>query len=197
MLETCFGTKTALFLSKVKAAMFLLTVALIMQVRHSFPSALEQSTSRALFLIPAIANTASVQYTYDKGNLSSVQRTNNGKSQTYDFTHDDFGNMLTAKVGSRTLTTNVYNNSFDQLVQQTYGNGAVVSYTMISWGGRKRLPTMMAGSITEPLSVTSQNAITGKNANKKASATNRNINLRNERYRIWVQRKQGMLLGIL
>ena len=64
--------------------------------------------SRALFLVVVIANTASVQYTYDKGNLSSVQRTNNGKSQTYDFTHDDFGNMLTAKVGSRTLTTNVY-----------------------------------------------------------------------------------------
>ena len=57
--------------------------------------------------------------------------------------------------------------------------------------------TILVGSITEPLSVTSQNAITGKNANKKASATNRNINLRNERYRIWVQRKQGMLLGIL
>ena len=75
-----------------------------------------------------------MQYTYDKGNLSSVQRTNNGKSQTYDFTHDDFGNMLTAKVGSRTLTTNVYNNSFDQLVQQTYGNGAKVSYTYDNQG---------------------------------------------------------------
>lgn len=84
-----------------------------------------------------VANTASVQYTYDKGNLSSVQRTNNGKSQTYDFTHDDFGNMLTAKVGSRTLTTNVYNNSFDQLVQQTYGNGAVVSYTYDKLGRTK------------------------------------------------------------
>ena len=114
--------------------MFLLTVALILQVRHSFPSALEQSSSRALFLIVGIANTASVQYTYDKGNLSSVQRTNNGKSQTYDFTHDDFGNMLTAKVGSRTLTTNVYNNSFDQLVQQTCGNGAKVSYAYDNQG---------------------------------------------------------------
>ena len=78
-----------------------------------------------------------MQYTYDKGNLSSVQRTNNGKSQTYDFTHDDFGNMLTAKVGSRTLTTNVYNNSFDQLVQQAYGNGAVVSYTYDKLGRTK------------------------------------------------------------
>ena len=75
-----------------------------------------------------------MQYTYDKGNLSSVQRTNNGKSQTYDFTHDDFGNMLTAKVGSRTLTTNVYNNGVDQLVQQTCGNGAKVSYAYDNQG---------------------------------------------------------------
>ena len=49
-----------------------------------------------------------MQYTYDKGNLSSVQRTNNGKIQIYSFTYDGFGNMLTAKVDSRTLTTNVY-----------------------------------------------------------------------------------------
>ena len=99
--------------------MFLLTVALILQVRHSFPSALERSCSRALFLIPAIVNTASVQYTYGKGNLPSVQRTNNGKTQTYGFTYDCFGNMLTAKVGSRTLTTNVYTNNFGPLIRQT------------------------------------------------------------------------------
>ncbi len=78
-----------------------------------------------------------MQYTYDKGKLPSVQRTNNGKSQTYGFTYDCFCNMLTAKVGSRTLTTNVYNNSFDQLVQQTYGNGAVVSYTYDKLGRTK------------------------------------------------------------
>ena len=79
----------------------------LMSRNHTFArSALD--FSRALFLVVVIANTASVQYTYDKGNLSSVQRTNNGKSQTYDFTHDDFGNMLTSKVGSRTLVTNVY-----------------------------------------------------------------------------------------
>ena len=101
------------------------------------PGALERSCSRALFLIVGIANTASVQYTYDKGNPSSVQRTNNGKTQTYGFTYDCFGNMLTAKVGSRTLTTNVYNNSFDQLVQQAYGNGAVVSYTYDKLGRTK------------------------------------------------------------
>ena len=78
-----------------------------------------------------------MQYAYDKGNPSSVQRTNNGKTQTYGFTYDCFGNMLTAKVGSRALATNVYNNSFDQLVQQTYGNGAVVSYTYDKLGRTK------------------------------------------------------------
>lgn len=96
-----------------------------------------------LFLVVVIANTASLQYAYGKGNLSSVQRTNNGKTQTYGFTYDCFGNMLTAKVGSRTLATNVYTNDFGPLIRQTYGNGDVV---MITWGGRKRLPTMMAGS---------------------------------------------------
>lgn len=84
-----------------------------------------------------------MQYAYGKGNLSSVQRTNNGKTQTYGFTYDCFGNMLTAKVGSRTLAANVYTNDFGPLIRQTYGNGDVV---MITWGGRKRLPTMMAGS---------------------------------------------------
>ena len=63
------------------------------------PGALERSCSRALFLIPAIANTASLQYAYDKGNLSSVQRTNNGKTKTYGFTYDCFGNILTASDG--------------------------------------------------------------------------------------------------
>lgn len=29
-----------------------------------------------------------MQYAYDKGNPSSVQRTNNGKTQTYGFTYD-------------------------------------------------------------------------------------------------------------
>ena len=53
--------------------------------------------SRALFLVVVIANTASVQYTYDKGNLPSVQQTNNGKTQTYGFTYDCSGDELNAQ----------------------------------------------------------------------------------------------------
>lgn len=109
-------------------------------------SALEQSSSRALFLIVVIANTASVQYTYDKGNLPSVQRTNNGKSQTYDFTHDDFGNMLTAKVGSRTLVTNVY--GLDSYIGTVYcgvevtQSGLLAAYHLVGVGNmRDALPT--------------------------------------------------------
>ena len=78
-----------------------------------------------------------MQYTYDKGNLSSVQRTNNFKSQSYSFTYDNFGNMLTAAVGGRTLSTNTYLYGTGLLNQQTYGNGAVVSYTYDKLGRTK------------------------------------------------------------
>ena len=77
-----------------------------------------------------IANTANLLYTYSSGNLSSIQRTNSsGTSQTYGFTYDSFGNMLSAKVGSRNLSTNTYASGNGQLTKQTYGNGASVSYT--------------------------------------------------------------------
>ncbi len=78
-----------------------------------------------------------MQYTYDKGNLSSVQRTNNFKSQSYSFTYDNFGNMLTAAVGGRTLSTNTYLYGTGLLNQQTYGNGDVVSFTYDKLGRTK------------------------------------------------------------
>lgn len=77
-----------------------------------------------------IANTANLLYTYTNGNLSAIQRTNSsGASQTYGFTYDSFGNMLSAKVGSRNLASNIYANGNGQLTKQTYGNGATVNYT--------------------------------------------------------------------
>ena len=78
-----------------------------------------------------------MQYTYDKGNLSSIQRTNNFKSQIYSFTYDNFGNMLTAAVGGRTLSTNTYLYGTGLLNQQTYGNGDVVSFTYDMLGRTK------------------------------------------------------------
>lgn len=49
--------------------------------------------------------------------------------------------------------------------------------------------TILVGSVTEPLSVATQNAVTRNKSNTK-------MGLRNDRYRIWAQRKVGMLLGI-
>ena len=66
--------------------------------------------SRALFLVVVIANTASVQYTYDKGNLPSVQRTNNGKTQTYGFTYDSMGNIATYAAPGKGTVTYTYDN---------------------------------------------------------------------------------------
>ena len=93
-----------------------------------------------------VANTASLQYTYDKGNLSSIQRTNNGKSQIYSFTYDGFGNMLSAMVGNRILANNIYADGNGQLTKQTYGNGAEVSFTYDTLG-RKKTATYADGKI--------------------------------------------------
>ena len=84
-----------------------------------------------------VANTAQLQYNYGKGNLTSIQRTNNFKSQSYSFTYDNFGNMLTAAVGGRTLSTNTYLYDTGLLSQQTYGNGDVVSFTYDKLGRTK------------------------------------------------------------
>ena len=48
----------------------------------------------------SVANQAGVQYTYDKGELSSLTRTG---GQVYRFTYDVFGNMTAMKAGDRTL----------------------------------------------------------------------------------------------
>ncbi len=85
-----------------------------------------------------IAGTADVVYTYGSGNLNSVKRSDSAAdAQTYSFTYDSFGNMLTLKVGSKVLATYSYNPNNGQLNRQTYGNGDSVSYTYDSLGRTK------------------------------------------------------------
>ena len=77
-----------------------------------------------------IENVADISYTYSNGNLASIARTDDSDStQTYSFTYDSFGNMLTLKVGNRTLATYTYNGQNGLLSRQTYGNGTTVDYT--------------------------------------------------------------------
>ena len=94
----------------------------------------------------AVANAASLQYNYEKGNLSSVQRTNNGKSQTYSFSYDSFGNMLSAMVGNRILANNVYANGNGLLTKQVYGNGVEINFTYDTLG-RKKTATYPDGRV--------------------------------------------------
>lgn len=76
-----------------------------------------------------IANTANLLYTYDKGNLKTIQRTDNASNtQTYSFTHDAFGNNLSIKVGNRSLATYEYAPNNGYLVKQTDANGNTVTF---------------------------------------------------------------------
>lgn len=85
-----------------------------------------------------IANTATVGYTYGSGNLTSVSRTNSaGSAQTYGFTYDSFGNMLSAKVGGSNLATYSYGSGNGLLGQQSYANGDTVSFTYDKLGRTK------------------------------------------------------------
>lgn len=86
----------------------------------------------------SVADCANLLYTYSSGNLSAVKRTSSGNSaQTYGFTYDSFGNMLTARVGNKTLAAYTYGAGNGLLTKQTYANGDSVSFTYDSLGRTK------------------------------------------------------------
>lgn len=71
-------------------------------------------------------------YTYDKDRLKTVSHNtiNNTPDVTYTFDYDKFGNPTTVKVGTQTLSTNVYTTTGDRtLMRVEYGNGGKVHYT--------------------------------------------------------------------
>ena len=74
-----------------------------------------RSNIRGTFLVVVIANTAFIQYTYDKGNLSSVQRTTRMASvtsggQRYGYTYDSMGNIATFSAPGKGTVTYTYDN---------------------------------------------------------------------------------------
>ena len=80
--------------------------------------------------VTGIDNLAALYYTYNKGNLTTATRYEQGNYyQYYHFTYNDFGNMLSAKVGNKTLATYTYGPKNGPLLQQTYGNGDVLTFT--------------------------------------------------------------------
>lgn len=71
-------------------------------------------------------------YTYEKDRLKTVSHntTSDTPDVTYTFDYDRFGNPTTVKVGTQTLSTNVYTTTSDHtLTRVEYGNGGKVHYT--------------------------------------------------------------------
>ena len=69
-------------------------------------------------------SSATVQYGYDSyGKLTGISRGNT----VYNFTYDQWGNVVDTKVGNTTLSTNVYD-QYGRLESVIYGNGFVTEY---------------------------------------------------------------------
>ena len=71
-------------------------------------------------------------YTYENDRLKTVSHntTSDTPDVTYTFDYDVFGNPTTVKVGTQTLSTNVYTTTGDRtLTRVEYGNGGKVHYT--------------------------------------------------------------------
>ena len=83
----------------------------------------------------AIANSATLAYTYANGNLASVERTGAvAGAQEYRFAYDAFGSRTAIQVGSHTLGRYTYGPGSGSLTSQTYGNGDTVSFTYDTLG---------------------------------------------------------------
>lgn len=77
-------------------------------------------------------NTYKNAYTYEDDRLKTVAHNTTGDTPdvTYTFDYDEFGNPTTVKVGTQTLSTNVYTTTGDRtLTRVEYGNGGKVHYT--------------------------------------------------------------------
>ena len=76
----------------------------------------------------SVANGGSLLYNYNKGQLEEIVRSASGKTQKYSFTYDNFGNVTSVMVGGIELVENTYGIKNGQLLQQTFSNGASVSF---------------------------------------------------------------------
>ena len=88
----------------------------------------------------AIADSAQLSYTYNKGLLGSIQRTAEKSgtdiTQTYSMDYDVFGNMTAIRVGSRNLASYEYD-SLRRLSKLNYANNQALTYTYDTYGRMK------------------------------------------------------------
>lgn len=80
----------------------------------------------------ADGNTYKNTYSYEDSKLKTVSHntTSDTPDVTYTFSYDEFDNPTTVKVGTQTLSTNVYSTGGDRTLKRVeYGNGGKVHYT--------------------------------------------------------------------
>ena len=83
-------------------------------------------------LASAGGNTYRNDYTYENDRIKTVKHNTTGSAGdvTYTFDYDDLGRKTTVKVGTQTLSTNVYENNRNGLLSEVqYGNGGKVQYS--------------------------------------------------------------------
>ena len=89
------------------------------------------------YTIPTGVTTAgtSVNYTYAYDRLTGITFSGtDGKSESYGFNYDIYGNTLSTKVGSQTLSTNTYASNNGVLTKTTYGNGSEKQFSYTNTG---------------------------------------------------------------
>ena len=78
----------------------------------------------------SLAYLAELQYTYSNGQMSTVTRKDDiYRTQAYNFTYDEFGNMESAKVGNIELASYEYDSNNGLLKKQEYGNEDTLTFT--------------------------------------------------------------------
>ena len=90
------------------------------------------------------------EYTYENDRLKTVKHNTTGATPdvTYTFDYDKLGNQTTVKVGTQTLSANVYTETGDKLLERVeYGNGGKVKYT---YDGFKRVQGVGYDAATAP-----------------------------------------------
>ena len=104
----------------------------ITEVKNPLGNIVNYNYDELLLTLNSISSgDSSVGFEYDNANrLSSILH----NQFNYNFTYDEFGNVVSVKVGNQALVTNTYEDGNGYLSSMTYGNGTKYSYTYDDYG---------------------------------------------------------------
>lgn len=137
-----------------------------------------------------IDNTVQLNYGYSKGQIDTLKRTGEGKTQTYTMVYDSHGRIIENNVGNRKLVSYTYGEKNGPMQSMTYGNGDSVNYeydalerkTALRYNGTKNLAASYAYTTDGSLGRVQDN-ISGRHCSFNYDALGRLIT--------FVERKNG------